>query len=184
MNLYLIGYRGSGKSTVGPLLARHLGWKSVDADDLVEFDAKKSIAEIFAADGEAEFRQLETQVIQRVSKASNWIVSLGGGAPMFPTNREFISCSGKVVYLSASLDVLWGRIAADETTGDRRPDLTELGGQAEVEQLLKTRIPIYEACADYTVNVDDASPEEIAEAIVQWLQTDDRTSGDDITVLD
>ena len=182
MNLYLIGYRGCGKSTVAPLIGQRLGWKSVDADDLVESDAKSTIAEIFAEHGEAQFRKLETHVIERISSESGLVVSLGGGAPMFPVNRELMAGSGKAVYFSASWRVLWSRIAQDETTEDRRPDLTDLGGQAEVEQLLKSRVPVYEACADYTINVDVSSPQEIADAIVNWFQSDDKTVEDHVTV--
>ena len=147
MNLYLIGYRGSGKSTVAPHLAKRLGWNCVDADDLVEAEAGKSIAAIFADSGESEFRRMESEVIETLSKKSELIVSLGGGAPTFEVNQKRIASSGKSVYLSASLDLLWARISGDQTSVDRRPDLTDLGGRAEVEQLMSVRAPI---CLLYT----------------------------------
>ena len=179
MNLYLIGYRGSGKSTVAPLVARAIRsqdarWEAVDADDLVEAAAGKSIARIFAEQGEAEFRRLETEIITQLAKRSNLVVSLGGGAPMFEANRELVSASGKSVWLYADSDLLWDRISADDATDQQRPDLTALGGREEVVQLLKQRNPVYKGCADYTIDVCDLSPQEIADRIVNWLETDDK----------
>ena len=179
MNLYLIGYRGSGKSTVAPLVARAIRsnptrWESVDADDLVEEVAKMSIAQIFLESGEAEFRQRETEVIAQLAARSDLVVSLGGGAPMYAANRELISGSGKTVWLNAETDLLWQRISGDVATEQQRPDLTDQGGREEVVQLLKRRNPVYADCADYTIDVGDLSPQEIAERIVNWFETDDK----------
>ena len=174
MNLFLIGYRGSGKTTVAPLVAKQLGWTVVDADERVESDSGISIAQIFEQFGEPEFRQRETAAIKALCGGDELVVSLGGGAPIFPDNRELISKSGKTVYLSGSLEVLWGRIAGDEKTDGQRPALTDLDGRAEVEHVLAQRAPVYEACADYTINVDELSPQEIADSIVKWFRRDDK----------
>lgn len=179
MNLYLIGYRGCGKSTVAPLVAKSMtltsaAWESVDVDDLVEAQAGMTIAAIFAGFGESDFRSRETNVITDVSKRSELVVSLGGGAPIFASNREIISSSGKTVWLRAESNLLWERISADQATEQQRPNLTEKGGLEEVVQLLAERNPVYEACADYTIDVDDLTPQEIADRIVNWLQTDDK----------
>ena len=174
MNLFLIGYRGSGKTTVAPLIAKQLGRTFVDSDERVESQSELSIAEIFEQFGEPEFRRRETAAIKELCSHDDQVVSLGGGAPIFPDNQELISKSGKTVYLSGSLDVLWGRIASDEKTNNQRPALTDLEGRAEVELVLSQRSPVYEACADYTINVDELSPEEIADAIVKWFRSDDK----------
>ncbi len=179
MNLYLIGYRGSGKSTVAPLLAQAIRskqtvWKSVDADDLVEAAAGMSIARIFAEHGEAEFRRRETELIAQLANQSNLVVSLGGGAPMLAANRNLIAGSGKTVWLYAESDLLCQRIAADNVNAQQRPDLTVHGGREEIVQLLKLRNPVYEGCADYTIDVGDLSPQEVADRIVNWLETDDK----------
>jgi shikimate kinase len=174
MNLYLIGYRGSGKSTVGPLVAHRLGWSFVDSDDCVEAQANRTIAEIFAEQGESDFRQLESKSIADLSRKTQHVVSLGGGAPMFPANRDSIAASGKTVWLKADVDLLWKRIAADQTTTQRRPDLTDQGGRAEVQSLLVQRGPVYEACADYTLDIGSLSPQEIADRIVIWYQSVDK----------
>jgi shikimate kinase len=179
MNLYLIGYRGSGKSTIAPLVAVALQrkgsrWESVDADDLVESDAGMSIARIFAEQGESDFRRRETLVLSQLAKQSNLVVSLGGGAPVFGANRELIASSGKTVWLSAESDLLWQRISADDANRKQRPNLTAHGGREEVDRLLEQRRPVYEACADYTIDIGDLSPQEIADRIVNWLETDDK----------
>lgn len=173
-NLFLIGYRGSGKTTVAPLIAEQLGWAVADSDERVVATSEITIAEIFETLGEPEFRKRETTAIKALCKGKEQVVSLGGGAPIFPANQNLISDSGKTVYLSGSLDVLWSRIASDEKSDDQRPALTDLDGRAEVEQVLTQRAPVYEACADYTINVDELSPQEIADAIVKWFRTDDK----------
>ena len=174
MNLYLIGYRGSGKSTIGPLVAKLLGWTSQDADDWVETNAGVSIAEIFATQGEPAFRELESAAIRALAQQSRLVVSLGGGAPMAKSNQQQLSQSGKTIWLDAKPDVLWNRISRDDSTQDRRPDLTDVGGKAEVEQMLAVRNPVYNACADYRIDVGELAPEEIAELIVAWWNSDDK----------
>ena len=173
-NLFLIGYRGSGKTTVAPLVAKLLDRTVFDSDECVETESGISIAEIFAQHGEPEFRKRETAAIKDLSYKTNAVISLGGGAPIFPDNQRLISESGKAVYLSGSLDVLWGRIAGDAKSDDQRPALTDLDGRAEVEQVLTHRAPIYEACADYTIDVDELSPQEIADTIVKWFRQVDK----------
>ena len=179
MNLYLIGYRGCGKSTIAPLVAQAIAtkttrWESADADDLVESDSEMSIARIFAEFGESDFRRRENKIIARLAEQSGLVVSLGGGAPMFANNRELISRSGKTVWLRADADLLWQRISSDEASEQQRPDLTDQGGREEVVQLLGQRNPVYEECADYTIDVGDLTPQEIADRIVNWFETDDK----------
>jgi shikimate kinase len=173
MNLYLIGYRGCGKSTVAPLVAKSLGRKFLDADDLVEAKADCSIAEIFAQSGEPKFRELETKTIEELAGENQLVVALGGGAPMFEPNRQLIR-SGKSIWLFAETSVLWERISSDKSTLDRRPNLTDTGGRAEVEELLLVRNPVYEACADCKLDVGSLSPEEVAERVVTWWESDDK----------
>ncbi|MEM7782958.1 MAG: shikimate kinase [Planctomycetota bacterium] len=174
MNLYLIGYRASGKTTVGQQVAQRLACNWKDSDDQIESSAGMTIAKIFDQHGESKFRKLESQVIQELARLQGWVISLGGGAPIQVANRKPIRESGKVVYLSAPADVLWQRMQTDPATGDRRPDLTDVGGIEEVQQILARRAPIYEACADYTIDVARMTPEQCGEAIVQWWQSVDR----------
>ncbi len=171
-NVLLIGYRGTGKTTVGWILAEQLGWAFVDADDEVEQRAGKSIAEIFAAEGEQAFRDLEQQVVAELAQRDRHVISLGGGAILREENRNAIRGGGKVVWLTAPAVEIHQRLHADDTTTARRPDLTKQGGLAEIEQLLAVRHEHYEACADITMETQSKPPEEIAAAILSSLDGD------------
>lgn len=174
MNLYLIGFRGCGKSTIAPLVAAELAWKSVDTDEQVELLTGQSIAEIFAEGGEAKFREWETSVILGYSQKSDLVVSLGGGAPTIADNREAIRTSGKTVLLTAPADVLWKRICADPKSKDTRPNLTDLDGFAEVKTLFANRAGVYSECADYTIDTDKLSAQQAAEQIANWFDPVDK----------
>ena len=163
--IYLIGYRGSGKTTVGRLLAARLGWDFVDADAMLEERTGKTIREIFATEGEIAFRTLESEILGELAKRTRVVIATGGGVVLREKNRELLKQSGFVAWLSADPATLWGRIQADSTTAARRPDLST-GGLAEVEQLLATRLPIYRACADVETPVAAISPEQAADAIL------------------
>lgn len=173
MNLYLIGYRGSGKTTVGSLLAKRLNLPHLDSDDLVEQHSGQTIQQIFATLGEVEFRRLEAEVVRSLHRLQPSIVSLGGGAILAPENRDRLRASGRVVWLKGSSDVLHARIEKDLATPQRRPRLTDLGRLEEVKTLLKQRDPIYSACADFTVEVGELSAAEVAETILEWWSTAD-----------
>lgn len=168
-NLFLIGYRGTGKTTVGRLLAERLGWQLVDADDEIERQAGCTIAEIFAGDGERRFRDLEQQVVHQLAGRERHIVSLGGGAVLRAENREAIRGAGTVVWLTASAETIHARLAADQSTAARRPNLTSAGGLTEIEQLLAQREGLYRQCADHTLDTDELSPQQIADEILGRL---------------
>jgi shikimate kinase len=179
MNLYLIGYRGCGKSTVAPLVAKAIGsnsnhWESFDADDLLEAAVQMSISRIFAEYGESDFRRRETEIISGLAGRSNLVVSLGGGAPMFAANRELMAGSGKTIWLQADANLLWQRISQDQANLEQRPNLTDQGGREEVVQLVGKRNPVYKGCADYTIEVGGLSPEEITDRIVNWFENVDK----------
>ena len=171
MNLYLIGYRGSGKTTVAAELARLLGWKWLDADEEIERRAGKTIQEIFASSGEPSFRDLEAAVVADLAKLGSQVIALGGGAVLREENRVAIRASGKVVWLQASPGVLFERISNDASTAERRPNLTAGGGLAEVERLLAIRAPIYAACADLTLDAEGSLTAELASRIAIWLKS-------------
>lgn len=171
MHVYLIGYRGSGKSTVGRLLAQAMDWPLIDTDDWIESGQGKSIREIFAEQGEPGFRDLEqTAVVQVSSMAEPAVIALGGGAVLRPQNQQIIRQTGRRVWLDASAEYLYARICADSTTGERRPDLTDRGGFDEVAEILAARRPIYSDLAELTVNTMDKSPDQIAREIDHWLR--------------
>lgn len=169
-SLALIGYRGTGKTTVARLLAGKLAYDWVDADVEVEFRAGKSIAAIFEEAGEQAFRDLESQVVAELCQRERTVLALGGGAILREENREQIANCANVVWLQASAEVIAGRILGDPTTAERRPNLTNRGGRTEIEQMLAQREPIYRACATLEVDTEDKGPAEIADEIVAVIQ--------------
>lgn len=165
MQLILIGYRGTGKSTVASLIAATMGLACFDSDAEIERDAGKSIKHIFEQDGEQAFRDREVQVIADLSRHLDTVISLGGGAVMREESRLAIA-SGTVVWLTARPDTIQARVSADSKTAEQRPNLTTSGGLPEITSLLRQREPVYRACADFTVETDGKSAEQVAQEIV------------------
>ena len=165
----LIGYRGCGKSTVGPLVAARLGWECVDSDDVIEAQAGRSISDIFAADGEAEFRRLEAQVLQQLTTRASLVIAAGGGAILAEENRSVLKAAGPVIWLEASVGTLAARIRGDQSSAARRPSLTGKSVEQEVEEVLAARHDLYAAAAGHRICVDEATPEEIAATVVALL---------------
>ena len=168
-NLYLIGYRATGKTTVARLLSERLSCQAVDADDIIETRAEMPIKEIFAVDGEAGFRDLETEIVKELSQRSDTVVALGGGALQRPENRQQLFGTGVMIWLQAAAETIQRRIEGDPATAERRPNLTVAGGFQEIQQLLSAREPVYQECADYQVDTEDKSPESVADAIHSWF---------------
>jgi len=167
--LALIGYRGTGKTTVAQLLAERLNYDWIDADVEVERRAGKSIATIFETSGEETFRDLETEVVADLCQRELTVLALGGGAILRETNQKYLAQCQQIVWLKASAETIAQRLSSDPTTADRRPNLTNRGGLHEIEQLLAVREPIYRACATLEVDTEDKDPAEIADEIVASL---------------
>jgi shikimate kinase len=169
MLVFLIGYRGTGKSTVARLLAMRLGYEWMDADVEIELLAGKSIAAIFADEGEPVFREMESQVVAELARRENIVIALGGGAVLRAENRRAIA-AGTVIWLKASVETILERLAGDPATLDRRPNLTTQGGRDEVLKLLAEREPIYRVCANFEVDTDNKDPFDIADEILAHLR--------------
>jgi len=176
MNVLLIGYRGTGKTTVARHIADRTGWTWLDADVELERRAGKSIAKMFADDGEQAFRDLESQVLADVVELEDTIIALGGGVVGREANRDLIRGRAGVVWLQASPETLHARIEADAVTLERRPNLTLHGGLEEIALLLAKREPWYRECASLVVDTDRASPAAAAVEIIERLQL--RARGD------
>ncbi len=164
MLITLIGYRGSGKSTVAQALAARLGWDWIDADDVIEESAGCTICEIFASEGESGFRRREREALAGLLQGQKRVLAAGGGAILNADTRREMKGAGPVVWLRASVSVLSARIAADPTTARRRPNLIG-GGTDEVARLLAEREPLYRECASHTIYTDNLSVPEIVERI-------------------
>lgn len=151
----LIGMMGAGKTAVGTALARLLSVPFLDSDEALAAAANRSIAEIFERDGEAFFRQKETQVLARLLLGPPCVLSTGGGAFLAPQNREMIADHGVAVWLKADLDLLWARVRHKAT----RPLLRTPNPRETLRQIFDARQPIYaeaglvvEARPDYSVD--------------------------------
>ncbi|MBM4073309.1 MAG: shikimate kinase [Planctomycetes bacterium] len=163
--IYLIGYRGTGKSTLAKLLAERLGWTWLDADAVLEARHGKSIRAIFAGEGEASFRASESAILRELSQSKQQVIATGGGVILSADNRALLKTTGWTVWLTASAQELWRRLQADAGTVEHRPALAQ-GGLAEIEELLQARQPHYQACADLQVGTEDRSPEAVADLIL------------------
>jgi shikimate kinase len=164
--LILIGYRATGKTTVGRLLAARLGWTFIDVDDEIERQFGGSIAAVFAAEGESGFRNREAEAIRALCAQERSVIATGGGAILRPESRTLLRRSGRVVWLTASPETIWSRLQSDPVTTARRPNLTSLGGLAEVQALLEVRGPLYRETAHFVADADAPSPELVAAAIL------------------
>lgn len=164
--IFLIGYRGTGKTTVGRLLADRLGWTFADCDDHIEAGAGKSIAEIFAAEGEAGFRDREALVLRDLGTRERIVIATGGGVVLRPENREHLRSGGSIAWLTARPETVWARLQLDPTSRARRPNLTSAGGMDEVRALMAAREPLYREIAHFTADADAPSPEAVVAAIL------------------
>lgn len=171
MNVYLVGYRGTGKTTVAPLVANLLGdgWAWIDMDERIEQTAGQSIADLFATRGESCFRDHESSVLSGIANLDQQVAATGGGVVMREENRQRLAL-GHVVWLTGLPDTLWRRLQLDASTASRRPNLTPQGGIEEIERMLAAREPWYRSLAHQTLSTDSLTPSELADRIVTELR--------------
>jgi shikimate kinase len=166
-NVILIGFMGCGKTTIGYKLSYRLRKAVIDTDKEIEKEEKRSISDIFAADGEEYFREQETAYLRRLTKTvNNKIISVGGGLPMREINRELMHQLGQVVYLRAAAETIYQRVKNDTT----RPLLQGDNPQEKIKALLAERKEKYESAADIIVDVDGKEFEQIVNEIAERLQ--------------
>lgn len=161
-NVILIGFMGSGKTTVGFRLSYRLRKPVIDTDKEIEREEQRSIAEIFAREGEAYFRDRETMCLQKLLRTvKEQIISVGGGLPLREENRKLLRELGQVFYLQASAETIYERVRNDTT----RPLLQGDDPQGKIRIMLAERDGYYRDAADVVVNVDGKSFEQILDEI-------------------
>ncbi len=166
-NIILIGYMGSGKTTLGKKLSYRERTAFLDTDRMIEQKQGKTVSEIFDEAGENAFRQMETECLKEIRDYSDrYIISVGGGLPLKEENRELLRKLGTVFYLRARPDTIYGRLKNDTT----RPLLRGDDPEGKIRTMIRTRGPVYEAAADVIVDVDEKGYETIIREIIEGVK--------------
>lgn len=163
-NIILVGFMGTGKTTVGRILASRLKKKFVDMDDVLEERAGKAISLIFSEDGEPYFRNMERKLVQELAANSNQVIAAGGGIVLNPDNITDFSRSGRVICLLASENEILRRVSASTV----RPLLEQGDKLQNIKKIMEQRRPLYESIND-RVNTSGFTPEQVADKIMATL---------------
>jgi shikimate kinase len=166
MNIVLIGYRGTGKSTVGRLLASRLGRQLVSTDAEIVKRAQRTVPEIIAQEGWEYFRDLESDICRELAGRDQLVIDTGGGAILRTQNIDALKKHGTLFWLTASVETIAKRIGSDT----QRPSLT--GNKSfvdEIEEVLQERVPKYQAAADHVIATDHRSVTQLVETVLALL---------------
>jgi shikimate kinase len=165
VNIALIGFMGTGKTSVGRLVAEQLRFEYVDTDELIQARTGRGINEIFKFDGEPAFRALEQQIVQELAPRTRTVIATGGGLPVNPTNLASLKSHALVVSLWSSPEKIWERVRHQS----HRPLLHDENPQAKIRELLAAREPFYKQ-ADVLLNTDLRSVREVAQLVVHQFR--------------
>ena len=165
-NIFLIGFMGCGKSTISRLFSKQTGAELIEMDETIEAEAGMSIREIFDAHGEEYFRDLESELVERISNKGGAIVSCGGGAILRHKNVEAMKRNGRIVYLSATPETIYRRVCHSTS----RPLLNGNMNVEYIGELMNKRLPLYIEAADFTIVVDEKEKWEIVDELANYCQ--------------
>ncbi len=165
MNIILIGFRGTGKSTVGKILSKETGWKFISSDDEIENKYGK-ISNLVSDKGWEYFRRLEEDVIGNIAKEDKTIIATGGGVVMNSNNVQNLKKNGKFILLTTSKELIINRIK----NSDRPRLTTSTCIEEEVDKILNERMPVYLSIADYMIDTSSLTPKDIAEKIIKMVK--------------
>ncbi len=166
MNIVLIGYRGTGKTTVGRALAEKLKRPFYDADVFLEGKLATTIAEMVAKEGWHFFRQKEKEIIRELSAKKDSVIATGGGAVMDRENVGFLKKNGFFILLTADIDTMVKRILGDVSSTVKRPELLDGDIYRETKTLIEQRMPIYKQVAHFSIDTTKLSVEKVTEKIL------------------
>lgn len=169
MNVILIGYRCTGKSSVGRKLSERLGVPFYDTDILIEEHAGTSIRQMVEEKGWSFFREKEREVIRLLAAVRGGIIATGGGVVLDEENRNVLKRMGTCVWLAADVETILGRMKADTRSGEQRPPLSDRDLIREVTEGLEERESLYREVADISIDTADRSLDEIVETICRFL---------------
>ena len=161
-NLVLVGFMGSGKSSVGREIARRCDFRFLDTDSVIRQKYGKSIPEIFAIHGEPAFREEEHQLLLRLRGARHLVIATGGGIVLQPQNRLLLRSIGPVVWLTADEEVIWERVSRNRN----RPLLQTVDPRSTIRSLMQIRYPLYREAADVVVETSTLTHQEVAHRVL------------------
>lgn len=164
-NLFLIGYRCTGKTSVGRCLAEDLEWSFVDTDALIVAQQKMSIKEIIGAHGWEKFRQMEHAMLKTVCASNRQVVATGGGIVLNADNVRLMKKNGTIIWLRAEYETIKNRMMQDKDSPDFRPALTLKGSLSEIAEALHSREPLYRSAKDLFVHTDEHDIKAVAKII-------------------
>lgn len=170
MNIILMGYRCTGKTSAGKRLAGSIGFSFYDTDEMVERQTGLPIPRIVAERGWDAFRRAERAVIRELSGADRAVIALGGGAVLDSRNVKNLKGNGVFVWLTAAAETIAARMGNDETGGSKRPSLTQASSIGEIDPVLAEREPLYRGLADLAVDTTEIDADRVAEAIRAGLR--------------
>jgi len=168
--IILTGYRATGKSSIGKILADLLGFGFIDSDQAIEKRQGETIAEMVGRGGWDLFRSKEEDMLVELARSKNKVIATGGGSVMHENAWAKLRQNALVVWLTADVKTICQRLAADSDSEDQRPALTEMGTMDEIAMVLEERLPLYQKSSDLTIHTDGKSPEEVAESIAAALK--------------
>jgi shikimate kinase len=166
----LTGYRATGKSSIGKILADLLGFGFIDTDEAIEKRQGETIAEMVGRGGWDLFRRKEENMLLELARSKNKVIATGGGAVMHEKAWAKLRKNALVVWLTADIKTICQRLSADNDNEDQRPPLTEMGTMDEISMVLQERQPLYEKSSDMTMHTEGNTPEEVAEVILGKLK--------------
>jgi shikimate kinase len=170
-NIYLIGYRCTGKSSVGKCLSEQLDMVFADADEIFEEKKKCSISDFVARNGWDAFRNAETHILQDISGQTGMVVATGGGAVLRQENISAMKNSGIVIWLTARPETIVSRMKADPATGSRRPAFGSDPMLKEVTETLEFRTPLYKNACSIEISTDDKDSDQICHKLVSQIRS-------------
>jgi shikimate kinase len=165
VNIIVIGYRGTGKSTVGRKIAESLQISFYDTDELIKKQTGKTIKEIVEEKGWESFREEEKEVIRELSSVRESVIATGGGAVMDEENLNILKKKGVFIWLTADIRTIIERMEKDKVSDEQRPSLSKGDLYRETANMLEMRIPVYRQLADFVVNTSKKNINEVVDEV-------------------
>ena len=178
MNLFIIGYRCTGKTTTAQTVSERMGWKFIDADRELMEKRGESVSEIVSSGGWPLFRKLEKQTLKEICRQERQVVATGGGVILDDENIETMKNNGPVIWLKATPETIIERMTADTETEELRPALTDHDLISEINETLNERIPLYQKAMTWSVDTDGKKINEVISEILSLIESSNIISPD------